>query len=81
MKAGEHVAVTEIGVFVCGSAKGGGNKEREGREIDREGKKERKAREEDRMKGRRRRRRRRGRKRENWPERNFFRLSKRYTCL
>lgn len=42
MKAGEHVAVTDIGVYVCGSAKGGGNKEKERREIDREGKKERK---------------------------------------
>lgn len=40
MKAGEHVAVTDIGVYVCGSAKGGGNKEKERREIDREGKKE-----------------------------------------
>ena len=68
-----------VGTYI---PKGRGNKKREGREIDRERKKERKAGGgEDRGKGSRRRRWRRGRKRENWPYRNFFRLSKRYTCL
>lgn len=70
-------------------SKGRGNKKREGREIDRERKKERKAGGgEDRGKGSRRRRWRRGRKRwrrgrkrENWPYRNFFRLSKRYLSI
>lgn len=73
--------LTETGVYEHGSAKGRGNKKREGKEIDRERNKERKARGEDKRKGSRRRSWRRGRKRENWPYRNFFRLSKRYACL